>query len=84
VVDAPTYDSTGHATYRPANRSDAVDVAGFTTFRQVTYTGSFEGTTTFGLGLRARLPFRVMTAPAAGRSMLVIDVAHTWPATGAS
>jgi hypothetical protein len=49
-------------------------VAGFTTFRQVADGGSFEGYTTIGLGVRARLPFRVTTS---GNS-LVIDVAHYW------
>ena len=79
VADAPAYDAAGHATYRPATPTEAVDVTGYTTFRQVAFAGSFEGTTTFGLGVRARLPFHVSTTTASGRSMLVIDVAHTWP-----
>jgi len=43
------------------------------------YAGSFEATTTVGLGVRARLPFRVfvLAGPATG-SRLVIDVAHRW------
>jgi hypothetical protein len=56
-----------------------VNVTGFTTFRQIATGGSFEGQTTFGLGVRARLPFRafVLAGPGTG-ARLVIDVAHTW------
>ena len=56
------------------------NVSGFSTFRQVVYAGSFEGQTTIGLGVRARLPFRVFTLndTATGTSRLVIDVAHQW------
>ncbi len=55
-------------------------VAGYRTFRQVTWAGSFEGYTSFGLGVRARLPFRVftLTDSGIGTSRLVIDVAHRW------
>lgn len=55
-------------------------VAGFTTFRQVRWAGSFEGQTTLALGVRARLPFRVFTLydAATNRSRFVVDVAHTW------
>ncbi|MFB6721383.1 hypothetical protein ACFCV3_14520 [Kribbella sp. NPDC056345] len=52
----------------------APDVRGYDTFRQVAYAGSFEGQTTLGLGVRARLPFRVITLS----DRLVIDVAHHW------
>ena len=56
------------------------DVTGFTTFRQVAWAGSFEGQSTIGLGVRARLPFRVFTIndTTTGTSRLVIDVAHRW------
>lgn len=55
-------------------------VAGHQTFRQVKWAGSFEGYTSFGLGVRARLPFRVFTLydPTTNRSRLVVDVAHRW------
>jgi hypothetical protein len=70
---------TGVLTYQPADRYHAVNVTGFQTFRQVFYGGSFEGVTTAGLGVRARLPFRVflLAGPGDG-SRLVIDVAHRW------
>ena len=54
-------------------------MSGYRTFRQVAYAGSFEGQTTIGLGVRARLPFRVFTLAGPGsNTRLVIDVAHTW------
>jgi hypothetical protein len=74
TVQAPSYDDSGRATYSPANRRELVPVAGYSTFRQVAWAGSFEGSTTVGLGVRARLPFRVFTLP--GR--FVVDVAHRW------
>jgi hypothetical protein len=76
----PTYDlNTGASTYRPARPSELVDVTGYQTFRQIALAGSFEAQTTVGLGVRARLPFRVLylDGPGAG-SRLVIDVAHQW------
>jgi hypothetical protein len=75
----PAYDASYRPTYRPANRAELATVAGFSTFRQVAWAGSFEGTTTVGLGVRARLPFRVfvLAGPGTG-SRLVIDVAHRW------
>lgn len=54
----------------------ALDVAGFRTLRSVTYGGSFEGYTTYGVGVRARLPFRVFTLTDPGR--IVVDVEHVW------
>jgi len=79
VATAPSYDSRGNLTYRPANRRELVNVSGWDTFRQVAWAGSFEGQTTIGLGVRARLPFRVFTLDGPGTgSRLVIDVAHRW------
>jgi hypothetical protein len=52
---------------------------GYRTFRDLVYGGTYAGYTDFGLGLRARLPFRVfqLARPGSG-SRLVIDVAHQW------
>jgi hypothetical protein len=63
----------------PANPTELANVSGYQTFRQVAFAGSFEGQTTIGLGVRARLPFRVftLTGPGTG-SRVVIDVAHFW------
>ena len=79
VVHASSYDVNGQRTYTPANRRELANVAGYQTFRQVADAGSFEGQTTVGLGVRARLPFRafVLAGPDGG-SRLVVDVAHLW------
>jgi hypothetical protein len=67
------------ATGFPAASPELADVSGFSTFRQVAGAGSFEGQTTIGLGVRARLPFRVFTLPlTGGGTRLVTDVAHSW------
>lgn len=79
-VQAWDYDfETGEPSYDPPDRSHLVDVTGYQTFRQVAHAGTFEGQATFGLGVRARLPFRVFTLTGPGEgSRLVIDVAHRW------
>ena len=78
VVHSAAYDGHG-ATYDPAKDSEAVDVGGYRTFRQVAWAGSYEGYSTIGLGVRARLPFRVTAVDGPGTgSRLVIDVAHAW------
>lgn len=77
-VQAPAYEN-GVPTYTPANPRELVDVAGYRTFRQAAWGGSFEGYTTVGLGVRARLPFRVLSLDGPGSATrLVIDVAHRW------
>lgn len=80
VVGAPAYDvDTGQPTFDPADPHELVDVTGYRTFRQTALAGSFEGETTLGLGVRARLPFRVFVLDGPGDgSRLVIDVAHRW------
>lgn len=74
LISSPT-----NSAYRPAHRTKVVSVSGYRTFDQVAYLGSFEGQTSFGLGVRARLPFRtfILNGPGTG-SRLVIDVAHRW------
>ena len=78
VLAAPAYDD-GHPTYSPADTWELVDVAGYSTFRQIATAGSFEGSTELGVGVRARLPVRafVLAGPGAG-SRLVVDVTHSW------
>jgi hypothetical protein len=56
--------------------ASVANVAGFPTLRGVIAAGSFEGITTFGVGVRARLPMRVFTLQSPGR--VVIDVAARW------
>ena len=63
----------------PAHSGDVANVSGFRTFREVAAAGGFEGHTSEGLGVRARLPFRVLTLSGPGSTTrLVIDVAHAW------
>ncbi|HEY6596974.1 MAG TPA: hypothetical protein VI011_23150 [Asanoa sp.] len=79
IVVAPAYDASYRPVYRPTDRAELVNVSGWRTFRQVAWAGSFEGQTTVGLGVRARLPFRVFTLAGPGTgSRIVVDVAHRW------
>ncbi|WIG15907.1 AMIN-like domain-containing (lipo)protein [Kocuria rosea] len=79
TVNAPAYDGRGRPTYEFDDRRELVDVAGYRTFRQVAWGGSYEARTSVGLGVRARLPFRVFVLDGPGRgSRLVVDVAHRW------
>jgi hypothetical protein len=80
VLQTTAYDiDTGDATYDPQDRAELVNVQGWRTLQQVSFGGSFEGSTTVGAGVRARLPFRVFTLPGPdSRSRLVIDIAHRW------
>ncbi|MET7442677.1 AMIN-like domain-containing (lipo)protein [Streptomyces sp. NPDC004082] len=74
---APSYDpETGSPTYpgKVAQPLPGVDVTGYKTFRDTRFAGSFEGDTQIGLGVRARLPFRVTQLA----DRIVVDVAHTW------
>ncbi|MET7273679.1 hypothetical protein ABZS59_21205 [Streptomyces flaveolus] len=78
-VAAPGYrPETGAPTYpgRAGRPLPGVDLTGYRTFRDTRFAGSFEGETQIGLGVRARLPFRVLVLD--GR--VVVDVAHTWGA----
>jgi len=79
-------DETGRSTYFGGNVPDHVaDVTGYKTLRDVAFGGSSsighssEWHTTFGVGVRARLPFRAYVLPGPGtHSRLVIDVGHRW------
>lgn len=64
----------------PANASELVNVAGWSTFRQLAYAGDLEmRRTTLALGVRARLPFRIFGVNEPGRQpRVVVDVAHRW------
>jgi hypothetical protein len=78
-VAAPSYDpGTGATTYpgRARKPLPGVNLTGYKTFKDTRYGGSFEGDTQVGLGVRARLPFRVFTS----NGHVVVDVAHSWNA----
>jgi hypothetical protein len=82
AVGASDHTASGVLTYAPANRRELADVSSFSAFRQVAWAGSSEGITSVGLGVRARLPFRVTTLTGIPGSStgtrVVIDVAHSW------
>ena len=76
-VGAPSYDpDSGAVTYtgKVGRPLPGVKLTGYRTFRDTRFGGSFEGETQVGLGVRARLPFRVVQLS----GHLVVDVAHTW------
>lgn len=79
TVQAPAYNSAGAPTYQPANRNELVNTSGYATFKQLAMAGSFEGSTTLVMGVRARLPFNVFVLQGPGdTTRLVVDVAHRW------
>lgn len=79
ILRHPAYDANGAATFPARAGARVADVRGYSTLRSVVYGGSFEGQTTFGVGTRARLPFRVFVLDGPGsHSRMVVDVAHRW------
>jgi hypothetical protein len=68
------------ATGYPAGSGQHVAaVLGYQTLRDVMFGGTFEGYTTFAVGVRATLPFRVLVLAGPGtHSRIVLDVAHSW------
>jgi hypothetical protein len=56
--------------------TSVANVAGFSTLRSVVAAGSFEGITTVGVGVRARLPMRVIVLKNPDR--LILDVSAHW------
>ncbi|MFC3502120.1 hypothetical protein ACFOOK_14270 [Micromonospora krabiensis] len=76
---APAYDETHAATVPYRVGEHAANVLRYQTLRDVVFGGSFEGYTTFAVGVRARLPFRVFVLAGPGtHSRIVVDVAHQW------
>ncbi|MFG2989420.1 hypothetical protein ACGFZK_09040 [Streptomyces sp. NPDC048257] len=76
MVDSPAYDRQTMAPTIPGRSGQplpGVDVTGYRTFRDAVFGASSEGRTQIGLGLRARLPYRVLQLD----DRLVVDVAHT-------
>lgn len=76
---APAYDNAhvGTVPYRVGDHT--ANVLRHRTLRDVVFGGSFEGYTTFAVGVRARLPYRVFVLPGPGtHSRIVLDVAHQW------
>ncbi|MCU1455466.1 MAG: hypothetical protein JWN46_3612 [Acidimicrobiales bacterium] len=57
---------------------DLAPVPTYSAFRQLSYAGSQAGLVHYGLGMRARLPFRITVVRGMIFSYLVVDVAHHW------
>jgi hypothetical protein len=76
IALASAYDTNGSSTYPGivGKHLPGINLSGYQTFRDAKFAGSFEGQTTVGLGVRARLPFRIFTL----NNRLVVDVAHRW------
>lgn len=75
VVTAPA--TSTDAWFLP--NGELLDTRRYQTFRHLAWAGSFEGQSTYGLGVRARLPFRVLLLDGPGTgSRMVVDVAHRW------
>lgn len=68
---------TSSTAFRHTPGDHVANVAGFATLRDVVFGGSFEGQTTFAVGVRTRLPFRVfrLTGPGS-HNRIVLDIAH--------
>ncbi|MFD3405655.1 hypothetical protein ACFWUU_33525 [Kribbella sp. NPDC058693] len=72
-------DDAGHWAFQPPNEVELANVSGYRTLRQISYAGDTEGAAWIGIGLRARLPFRVFTLDGPGSgSRVVVDIAHRW------
>ena len=77
--DRLVIDRAPNAQFTAQPGQEIANVAGYSTFREVAYGGTFEGYTTIGLGVRARLPMRAFTLPGPGNGdRFVVDVAHHW------
>jgi len=78
-LNANVFDQLGHLHYARADGDHVANVGGYETLRDVFFGGCFEGATTFGVGVRARLPFRVFPLAGPGSSSrIVLDIAHRW------
>jgi hypothetical protein len=74
IVRTSNYDSNFNPTYQVklGEPLPNVNLTGFNTFQEVKWAGSFEGQSTIGLGVSARLPFNVFKLTNPGR--IVVDV----------
>ncbi|MFC0675472.1 AMIN-like domain-containing (lipo)protein [Brachybacterium hainanense] len=75
-----TIDGTAeHPPYDPAQPDEIIDVSDEGVFRQAALAWDYEGATTVGLGVRARLPMRtLLLEDPDGGARLVVDVARSW------
>ncbi|CAM5399803.1 AMIN-like domain-containing (lipo)protein [Streptomyces aurantiogriseus] len=76
-VQAASYDMENQKVTYPGKAKQplpGVDLTGYKTFRDAKFGASFEGYSQVGVGVRARLPFKVTQLS----DKLVVDVAHSW------
>ena len=79
TLRAPAYDESHTSTIDARNGDHVANVLRYDTLRDVVFGGSFEGYTTFAVGVRARLPFRVLLLAGPGtHSRIVVDIADRW------
>ena len=83
VVRAPIWgtDAQGHQPWRmpPVAGDDLVtpaQVAGWSALREVKFAGSSQGQSTFAVGVRAQLPFRVFVTSDSGYQHVVLDIGY--------
>lgn len=78
IIDSPAYDpDTGRGTLQIPDHSNVVDVSSLRVIQQVAFAGSFEGQSTFGIGVNRQLPFHVTTTVNDdGSAVLTIEIAH--------
>ena len=80
IVHAPDFASasSGHQPWRdPWTVGETLlDPRGWRALDAVKFAGSFEGQTTFAVGVEARAPFRVHTLPDDAVTHVVLDIAH--------
>ncbi|MEU9469093.1 hypothetical protein AB0D78_21030 [Streptomyces avermitilis] len=76
----PNFDpSTGSESYprQYGQPLPGVDITGYQTFTDTRYVDAPEDDVLVGVGVRARLPFRVTQSG----DQLIVDVAHSWNAS---
>jgi hypothetical protein len=73
-------DNQGHQPWRPTPTVGqslvASGISGSKSLRAVTFAGSFEGQTNVAVGVREKLPFRVLVTSERGYRHVVLDIAH--------
>ncbi|GAA3017691.1 AMIN-like domain-containing (lipo)protein [Actinokineospora globicatena] len=78
ALEASIYNDAGDMVFHPSNPAEVVDLTGYRTFRQLHDLGGRVLHNSFALGVRARLPFRVLELDDGATKRLIIDVAHAW------
>jgi len=77
LLHASRHDHLGREAWAATDPRELVDVEGYRSLRQVAWAGSFDGWSAIGVGVRTRLPFRVVLLGGRSRApSLVVDVAH--------